>query len=64
MKVIKKIAELRSLLQGFKKEGKTIGLVPTMGYLHRGHASLSIRFNLVQMKIWSLIQEILRQILN
>ena len=40
MKVIKKIDELRSLLQGFKKEGKTIGLVPTMGYLHRGHASL------------------------
>ena len=27
MKVIKKIAELRSLLQGFKKEGKTIILV-------------------------------------
>ena len=40
MKVIKKITELRSLLQGYKKDGKTIGLVPTMGYLHRGHASL------------------------
>lgn len=40
MKVIKKIAELRNLLQGYKKEGKTIGFVPTMGYLHRGHASL------------------------
>ena len=40
MKVIKKIDELRSLLQGYKNKGKTIGLVPTMGYLHRGHASL------------------------
>lgn len=40
MKVIKKIDELRDVLKNFKKEGKTIGLVPTMGFLHKGHASL------------------------
>ena len=40
MKVIKKIDELREILKDFKKEGKSIGLVPTMGFLHRGHASL------------------------
>ncbi|WP_236786852.1 pantoate--beta-alanine ligase [Anaerococcus ihuae] len=40
MKVIKKIDELRDVLKDFKKEGKTIGLVPTMGFLHKGHASL------------------------
>ncbi|WP_058989619.1 pantoate--beta-alanine ligase [Anaerococcus rubeinfantis] len=40
MKVIKKIDELREILKEFKKEGKSIGLVPTMGFLHKGHASL------------------------
>ena len=40
MKVIKKIDELRDVLKDFKKDGKSIGLVPTMGFLHKGHASL------------------------
>lgn len=40
MKVIKKVDELREILKDFKKEGKSIGLVPTMGFLHKGHASL------------------------
>ena len=40
MKIVKDIDELRRDLKGYKLEGKSIGLVPTMGYLHEGHASL------------------------
>ena len=36
MKVITKISELREEIKQWKREGKTIGLVPTMGFLHEG----------------------------
>ncbi|MDD9369040.1 MAG: pantoate--beta-alanine ligase [Acidimicrobiales bacterium] len=40
MKIIAAIADLRSELDGHRAAGRTVGFVPTMGYLHEGHTSL------------------------
>lgn len=40
MKIFETIHQLKEGLRKYKRQGQTIGFVPTMGYLHRGHLSL------------------------
>ncbi|WP_198671611.1 pantoate--beta-alanine ligase, partial [Desertihabitans aurantiacus] len=40
MQTIRTVDELRAVLAGHRRAGRTIGLVPTMGALHEGHLAL------------------------
>ncbi|MDY6011169.1 MAG: pantoate--beta-alanine ligase [Duodenibacillus sp.] len=43
MLIAKTVDQVRQFVKAARRQGRSVGLVPTMGYLHEGHASLVTR---------------------
>lgn len=59
MEITGMVDVVRKQVKEWRHQGLTVGLVPTMGYLHEGHKSLIVRAVAENDRWWSAILSIL-----